>query len=458
MATRVRKGQLDDTSVVAIDNHYISHNNCLITEPTITPTERLEGSVKILNISWNSFACIISGQVAVITNGNIDLNSTDITPTTFYFIVNSSGFPQVVTSLPNDAFVLVLTIRFASISGNIIYYYVDTRNVSISNTLSKIQTNSYLSPPRYAGGLSLSIGNAKVSTTAGGIIYGEEYVSVPAINEGAMLLDDESCIYGFEGITKFGGGENIDIPDGAYIGVWIGLNCAYASSRMGFPYVTQVMKPAIYISLQEVLEDRMGVVQCGFQGEYYYNQVLPLAIVYFRKGGYLSDLSVRDLRFTNFGQISTVKTSPDFTIVTYPDDAEIVWSNDDEKYSTGQTLTKLKETIVMEDLPAVRISFELKTGTANYMAIASIYKNGSGIGSSRGNDSTTYVDFSEDFYNIAPGDKIQIYGYNTTGGKRVYVRNLRFKYARQLTKIGGFTLQQAVPIVERRVIDYYNIM
>jgi len=457
MATRVRKGQLDDTSVIAIDGHYTSHNNCLITEPVITPTERLDGSVKILNISWNSFACIISGQVAVIPSGNIDLNSTDISPTTFYFIVNSGGFPQVVTSLPNDAFVLVLTIRFSSISGNITYYYVDTRNTAINNILYKTQANSYLSPPRYVGGLTISVGNGGMSTAAGGVIYGEEYVPVPAITDGIMILDNETYVNGFVDITKFGGNQNIDIPDGAYIGVWVGLNCSYALTGMGFPYVAQVMKPALYLSLEEVLEDKEGVVQCGFQGEYYYNQVLPLAIVYYKKG-YYGDWSVRDLRFINLGQIATVKTSSNFVVTTYPDNGDIVWSNDSENYIDGNSPQKIKETMVLENLAGVRISFEMRSGTSGVNAYAAVCKNNNIIGTIRVNNTTDYTTYIEDFSNINIGDRIQVYGYSDGSTGRVYVRNLRFRFGRQLTKVGGFTLQQAVPITERYLVDYYNLL
>jgi hypothetical protein len=321
--------------------------------------------------------------------------------------------------------------------------------------LFKIQTNSYLSPPRYAGGLNFSIGNAKMSTTAGGIIYGEEYVPVPAITDGIMILDDETYISGFADITKFGGGQNINIPDGAYIGVWVGLNCSYALTGMGFPYVAQVMKPALYLSLEEVLEDKEGAVQCGFQGEYYYNQVLPLAIVYYKKG-YYGDWSVRDLRFVNLGQVATVKTSSNFVIATYPDDGDVVWSNDSENYIDGNSPQKIKETVVLENLAGVRISFEMRSGTSGVNAYAAICKNNNIIGTIRVNNTTDYTTYIEDFSNINIGDRIQVYGYSDGSTGRVYVRNLRFRFGRQLTKVGGFTLQQAVPITERHIVDYYN--
>ena len=224
---------------------------------------------------------------------------------------------------------------------------------------------------------------------------------------------------------------------------------------MGFPYVAQMMKPALYLSLEEVLEDKEGAVQCGFQGEYYYNQILPLAIVYYRKG-YYSDWSVRDLRFTNLGQVTTVKTSSNFIIATYPDDGDIVWSNDSENYIDGGYPQKIKETVIMENLAGVRISFEMRSGTFGVNANVVICKNDNIIGTIRVNNTIDYITYSEDFSNINIGDKIQVYGYSDGSMDRVYVRNLRFRFGRQLTKVGGFTLQQAVPITEKYLVDYYN--
>ncbi|MEM4206291.1 MAG: hypothetical protein QXQ43_03320, partial [Nitrososphaerota archaeon] len=68
MATRIRTyNQLDDIACNGITSTYLSHNNSLISEPTLY-TDFSEGKLKLI---WSSFNAIISGTVYSVPAGQM---------------------------------------------------------------------------------------------------------------------------------------------------------------------------------------------------------------------------------------------------------------------------------------------------------------------------------------------------------------------------------------------------
>ena len=108
-------------------------------------------------------------------------------------------------------------------------------------------------------------------------------------------------------------------------------------------------------------------------------------------------------------------------------------SNDAEKYADSTTYVKKKEIKLNDDLPVVRIHFELMAGAA-VTVNGQIYKNGAAIGTEQSTTSTTYVSFNEDLSGFVKDDLIQIYIKIPGGGYSVYVANFSLRYDRKISK------------------------
>lgn len=92
--------------------------------------------------------------------------------------------------------------------------------------------------------------------------------------------------------------------------------------------------------------------------------------------------------------------------------------------STGSTsYVKRKESII-RGKGALRITFELKSGSAPAIAYGKIYRNGSPVGIERTNNTESYVEFSEDIVGWTDGDLVQVY-IKGTGGNLALVQNLK---------------------------------
>ena len=78
---------------------------------------------------------------------------------------------------------------------------------------------------------------------------------------------------------------------------------------------------------------------------------------------------------------------------------------------------------------ALRIKFDLKSGTSGYPVWGRIYRNGAAVGTERSWSSLSYTTFSEDISGWGIGDLVQIYAkYGTSTD--VYIRNFRLYAAR----------------------------
>lgn len=125
-------------------------------------------------------------------------------------------------------------------------------------------------------------------------------------------------------------------------------------------------------------------------------------------------------------------------------------SNDTEKSTAATSLTKIKEIRLDEDANALRIYYSLRTSNASYTAYGHLYLNGVALGTiAETNDTVGYAveeDFAQEF---VAGDLIQIYAYSEGGGSTAYVKNMRLKYDRAISKIGDWTLATGLPTVEQ---------
>lgn len=103
-------------------------------------------------------------------------------------------------------------------------------------------------------------------------------------------------------------------------------------------------------------------------------------------------------------------------------------SNDTEKSTAALTYTKIKEIVLTDALPGVRLKFDLKTAGGGATATARAYKNGVAIGTEQTDVTGGYVTKSEDFTAWVVGDLIQIYAYTSDVAQAAYVCNMRLYY------------------------------
>lgn len=85
----------------------------------------------------------------------------------------------------------------------------------------------------------------------------------------------------------------------------------------------------------------------------------------------------------------------------------VAYENTNEVPKQGASYVKMREVKVNEK-GTIRISFNLKISTVNRTAYGLIYINGVDVGVERSTNSTSYVDFVEDF-TVKEGDFIQLY-------------------------------------------------
>jgi hypothetical protein len=144
----------------------------------------------------------------------------------------------------------------------------------------------------------------------------------------------------------------------------------------------------------------------------------------------------------------------------YVASADLRNSNDAEVTNTEAAYTLAKETVLNGDIKGiVTIKFDLKrtSATGDAVAYGKIYKNDVALGTERSRqDNVNWETFSEDLGPFASGDKIQIYIYgNYSGAAGPRVKNMRFYYKQQITKLCNKTL--ATPLeVDTTVVSMTN--
>lgn len=127
-------------------------------------------------------------------------------------------------------------------------------------------------------------------------------------------------------------------------------------------------------------------------------------------------------------------------------DDTLQFSNDTQRDATGGSYTKVKETLLNEDLPAVRIKFDAGAGSGTTNK-AKIYKNGVAIGTERTTEASSIVTYSEDFTGFVVGDLIQIYSYRSAGSSSSFIQNFRFYFTNKtVTKFLGKTITTPIPM------------
>jgi hypothetical protein len=103
--------------------------------------------------------------------------------------------------------------------------------------------------------------------------------------------------------------------------------------------------------------------------------------------------------------------------------------NDAAKTTNVTAYTKKKEMLLNDALPDYfRTRFQLHVGSTGDTGYGRVYKNNVAVGTERSNNSTTYIEYTEDFNNWAANDLYQIYVYINNSLGTVYVNNQRLSY------------------------------
>lgn len=282
MATRVRTfNQLDEFATNTVVNSYLSHNNCLIVEPTLS----LDFSQGKLILSWTNFSALVGGTVKNVSAGNYAVDNGSLPVTTVYCYYKPSENENRISfsydNLPSGDYALVATIRYKTQDG-VVVYFVNPENNSIDKSLSKIETRFWLDRPKYIGGIRpITLdGNGYLSTSEGLAIYGKELITIPAITNGKILLDNETVIDKLTDITTYL--DDTAIPDGAFVGINVAINIFGIDYNK--PFLATRMRNAPYYTLNNCIEDKFGAIQSGFPIISYFNTYMPLGIFVFRKG------------------------------------------------------------------------------------------------------------------------------------------------------------------------------
>ena len=125
-------------------------------------------------------------------------------------------------------------------------------------------------------------------------------------------------------------------------------------------------------------------------------------------------------------------------------------SNDTLKSTTSTTPVKLKEIKMNNDLPAMRIKFDIRRNTTSSSCggnvYGQIYKNGQAWGTQQSWANLDWTTFSEDFTDIKKNDLIQLYAWSEYGSSDTCddiaeVQNFRIYYTRQFKYDETFTNQ-----------------
>jgi len=116
----------------------------------------------------------------------------------------------------------------------------------------------------------------------------------------------------------------------------------------------------------------------------------------------------------------------------YPSDTIIAASTTATNHNSTSN-TKVNELELGSDINAdsqFRFVFDLKTGNAGVTAYASIFINGSPVGSTQSTASEAYVEKSQDITYSGGwkrGDKVQVYSRTGNVAQDVYTRNFYLK-------------------------------
>lgn len=103
---------------------------------------------------------------------------------------------------------------------------------------------------------------------------------------------------------------------------------------------------------------------------------------------------------------------------------DVLFAHDAEVSINAQTYTKVKEINVGYFKGTIRTAFKLKAGTAGHWVVGRVYRNGVGLGSECGMDTTDYYEYKQDF-EFAVNDLLQLYVLNSDVGYPMFVKDFR---------------------------------
>jgi hypothetical protein len=154
---------------------------------------------------------------------------------------------------------------------------------------------------------------------------------------------------------------------------------------------------------------------------YYYNTIASLTTAGAKLASWQNN-SVEKVAITKDGSIYA-----NLFIHAYEGVSDsVILSHDVETNSTSTSYTPLKTITLgsyVQPGRTLRIKFDMKSSsnTPPYVS-AKIYRNGAGVGTEQGSESTSYATYSEDITNWSPGDTIELWA-KAGAGETVYVKN-----------------------------------
>jgi len=120
--------------------------------------------------------------------------------------------------------------------------------------------------------------------------------------------------------------------------------------------------------------------------------------------------------------------------------SEWVFSNPTPRSTMATTMTKVKETRILEPLlDKFRTYFEMRSLASGETTYAQVYRNGSPVGTLRSVTTTTFTAFEEDIAGWSKDDLYQIYAYTAPGNLAgVEVQNQRIGVQRYGVATAGY--------------------
>lgn len=274
-------------------------HNLISEDPSITPSEVLDGGVMRVRLAWSEFCCNLGSAQLIIAAGHLDLNTVDVpAPTTYYLYVNPSGVVERSTTDPlvtygANAFVPLARARIDSNAGTARIFYLRRMFIYCENLLSEIGEYSADVQPVWMSGFAPVIDGAsgEIDVEAGAFQRLLRQISFGAATNAEIVLDDETVVADLEDITTYSDGSAITA--GKYHKILLML-LASSTSDYRLLAVRQAPPTVEYATLEEARIDAERRAATGAPSGYL-SSTLPLAYIEMLLSD-ASDLDTQDLR------------------------------------------------------------------------------------------------------------------------------------------------------------------
>lgn len=363
--------------------------NMILEVPALTLTRVDVGGVMQVRLNYPDFKANVAGCCVEYSAGTITLNVADVAiPTNHYVVIpETTGVITVTTADPDttygrNAYVYIALVRFQSIAGTELVFYLRRMYNPITDLLNEFGGASSDVPYTWVSGAAMTIDAADGSIDLSATNYRRSQFAstLGAITDASILLDDEATVVAdLEDITTYSDGS--PITAGKYHKIALLLICSGAAD-VRLVALRQDVPTVEYATLEEARIDAENRAATTTPSAYY-APTFPLAYVYMLKAD-ASDLGVIDLREPGFGGGGGGGTVADHSLLANlaADDHTQYARTDGTRAFTGDVDLGGFEVTNVGDVDGVDISAHAANADAHHVAFTPTdYADARGYGS-----------------------------------------------------------------------------